>query len=150
MQSINKPIRASEVYKYKPLIQSMLIEVSRVLNIPIQGGSILILSENLLSENEDSYGTFKDIVGFLMGFAEKSLIETGNPILILISEGINFIHNLLFHGNDVPTLPEIMGLIGNNFIDTVSILRNNKMEMNSDNFMQVYTSSIKMKKKTIK
>lgn len=150
MQSINKPIRASEVYKYKPLIQSMLIEVSRVLNIPIHGGSILILSENLLSENEDSYGTFKDIVGFLMGFAEKSLVETGNPFLILISEGINFIHNLLFHDNDVPILSEIMGLIGNNFIDTVSILRNNKMEMNSDNFMQVYTSSIKMKKKTIK
>lgn len=143
-QTMNKSVNASDADRYKPLIQEMLIEISRIVDIPIYEGSISSLTENLFDDEKDSYGKFRFFIGFIMGFAEKALIATSNPVLSVIGKGIGVVRNFIFPHDTAPSLFNILNSIGVNYLETIIILKNNNKPLNLQNFMQVYAENIQL------
>lgn len=143
--SSKKSIKATDAKKFQPIIQGMIIEISRVLDIPIQEGSIVSLSQNLVADNNDPYGIFKDITGFLMGIAETVLIKTGNPIYMAIGTAVKIFRHIIFSLDDeAPSISNMLEIIGNNFLDTVVNLKKDNKEMNLENFIQVYADNLQL------
>lgn len=142
----SKPIRAKDAYRYKPQIQNMILEISRLLGLQIQGGSIEHLTDNLLTEKENKYDIFKDIIGYIMGIAEDILSPSGNVILRQVGKLIGTISNIIFPPKERLTLDKIMKSIGTNFLETISTLKSDDKEINIENFMQTYTQIIELRK----
>lgn len=141
LMNCNKPIRASDAKNYKPTIQEMLIGISRRLDIPIQEGSISILSSKLFEGEKDHYQSFRDTIGLFMGMAEKTLSSTGNAVLNVIGRGIGVVREFLFPQGKTESLDVMLKTIGNNYLNTVVCLKKSGQELNLDNFMKIYTEN---------
>lgn len=146
----NKSINVSDADKYIPIIQEMLIGISSIVDIPIYEGSIPSLTDNLFVKEKDSYGKFRFFIGFIMGFAEKALLVTFNPVLSVIGKGIGVIRNFIFPYDSAPSLFNILNSIGIYYLETVIILKKNGKPLDFKNFMEVYTENIQLNSQSFK
>lgn len=132
------------IKKYQPAIQHMLIEIARVLDIPIQEGAIVTLSLIIIDDKDkapkDLYSSFKQFIILLMEFIESCLISSGNFICAGIGACAKGIHSFFNDTtSETQSIPTIVEEIGNNFIDTFLTLKNSEQKITADNFLQVYS-----------